>query len=70
MPVFACRAAPAARLYEAVVCGERGLSQSRCFASPASAVPLGTPTGEMDSLKGVVTPLAAFFAYFLSHHRK
>ncbi len=40
-------------LYEAAVCGERGLSQSRCLASPVYAVPLGTPTGEMNSLKGV-----------------
>ncbi len=28
-------------------------SRSRCFASPASAVPLGTPTGVLQSLKGV-----------------
>jgi hypothetical protein len=65
--------------------------ESRCFASPASAVPLGTPTGGLNSLKGVSArpnflrgqakkrwglakgvgiPLVAFFAYFLSHHRK
>ena len=30
-----------------------GQSQSRCFASPASAVPLGTPTGVLQSFKGV-----------------
>ncbi len=88
--------ASAARLYETAVWKKArgwslGLNQSRCFASPSSAVPLGTPTGVLQSLKGVgdgpnfspmagqktvgvsqggEDPLAAFFAYFLSHHRK
>ena len=70
---------------------ELGLSSSRCFASLAQSVPLGTPTGVLHSLKeggrraelseragqktvevsqGGAALLAAFFAYFLSHHRK
>ncbi len=68
-----------------------GLNLSRFVESPASAVPLGTPTGVLQSLKmvgdgpnfspmagqktvgvsqGGEDPLAAIFAYFLSHHRK
>ncbi len=34
-------------------CPSFGLSSSRLCESPALAVPLGTPTGEMNSLKGV-----------------
>ncbi len=42
----------AARLEEAAVRGERRASLSRCFASPALSVPLGTPTGGLHSLGG------------------
>ena len=56
---FACRAAPAFRLASAVIgrslpsFGLRILqSLSRFVESPASAVPLGTPTGVLHSLKG------------------
>ena len=86
----------AARLFETAVRGGRyeiefWAGTIATFRSPASAVPLGTPTGVLQSLKGGgrraelseragqktlgvsqggAALLAAFFAYFLSHHRK
>ncbi len=50
--------ASAARLFETAVRGGRHeiefwAGTIATFRSPASAVPLGTPTGEMNSLKGM-----------------